>query len=350
MYLAEVACLSVAFSETTFRKFVVSKFDGIVSRLKPLRDGLVGHELYGELHDLPDIRIFMQHHVFAVWDFMSLLKALQRKMTCTQTPWLPVSNAAACRLINEIALCEESDVDRQGGYASHFELYRRAMNACGASTARVDLFLKFVSGGDSVDQAMRRLDIPDTVRAFVLGTLHTVRSSQLCELVASFTFGREDLLPDLFVEIVEDINQQDSGPLDDFKYYLDRHIEMDGDHHGPMARSLLEAVCGDDQGKWQLAERAAISSLEARKLLWDGIVSDIRRQNRQGPLVASRYKAQQNGCNLLNATVQMAWLDGLSVDEIRRQSHLSLDAIRKILSSEVQDRSRAFGDQLLTQR
>src|SRR5262245_17345533 len=108
------------------------RIEKIKLRLAPLRESLLNHPVYARLDRVEALRVFMQHHVFAVWDFMSLLKTLQQRLTCTQTPWVPPTNHVGCRLINEIVLGEESDEDGQGKFASHFELYLRSMQQCGA--------------------------------------------------------------------------------------------------------------------------------------------------------------------------------------------------------------------------
>jgi hypothetical protein len=116
------------------QKATVNRLQRIQERLTPLKAALLTHSIYQEI-DRPDsLRLFMEHHVFAVWDFMSLLKALQRRLCCVEVPWLPAADPLGSRLVNEIVLAEESDDDGQGGFASHFELYRRAMKRCGANS------------------------------------------------------------------------------------------------------------------------------------------------------------------------------------------------------------------------
>ena len=189
-------------------------------RLIPLKEALVEHRIYRHIDSLAALRLFMEHHVFAVWDFMSLLKELQRRLCCTTVPWLPSGQPLGCRLVNEIVLAEESDEDGQGGFASHFELYRRAMTGCGANTAAIDQFLEAIRDGKQVTTALDSASVPESVRRFVRQTFDVIERWSVCAIASAFTFGREDLLPDLFRRVVEELNVQTSGGLEDFRYYL----------------------------------------------------------------------------------------------------------------------------------
>jgi hypothetical protein len=248
-----------------------TRIDRIRSRIASPRQGLLAHAVYNRIDGIDALRLFMEHHVFAVWDFMSLLKALQRRLCCVTVPWTPPTSPAACRLINEIVLAEESDEDGHGGYASHFDLYLRAMRKFGARTDRIDLFVEEIRQGRDVIRALETAGVPDTVRRFVSQTFETINGSDACAIASAFAFGREDLLPDVFRRIVNELAEVVAGGLEDFRYYLDRHIELDDGEHGPLAERLVEDLCGDDPARWQSAEDAAVRSLEARKLLWDGI-------------------------------------------------------------------------------
>lgn len=224
----------------------------------------------------------MEHHVFAVWDFMSLLKALQRRLCCVELPWLPAADPDGCRLINEIVLAEESDDDGRGGFVSHFELYRRAMIQCRANPESIDGFLNELHQGRPLSAALESPVVPDCVRRFVQQTFQIIEEGNLCAIASAFTFGREDLLPAVFQRIVDNLNTKAGGELEDFKYYLDRHIGLDSEEHGPMANRLLHSLCGSDEARWQLAEQTAIDCLEARRTLWDGILSLIRDEKSRG--------------------------------------------------------------------
>src|SRR6185295_14968856 len=131
----------------------IPKINNLQNSLQSLRRRLADHEVYRNIETLHDLRRFMEHHVFAVWDFMSLLKALQRRLTCIEVPWVPEGGRLARRLINEIVLEEESDNDG-GDYISHFELYRNAMKQCGAKTSTIDLFIAAIRRGDNVGSSL----------------------------------------------------------------------------------------------------------------------------------------------------------------------------------------------------
>jgi hypothetical protein len=253
-------------------------------RLAPLTLALVNHPLYEELDSLAALRVFMEHHIFAVWDFMSLLKALQRQLCCVEVPWLPASNPAASRFVNEVVRAEESDDDGQGGFLSHFGLYRRAMIRCGASTTAIDQFLEELRRGRAVAAALAAVALPPCVRRFVGRTFDFIEGGNLCVIASAFTFGREELLPEVFQRIVDELNAETGGDLEDFRYYLHRHIGLDAQEHGPLASNFIQSLCGADEGRWQTVEQAAVLALEARRDLWDGVCAALRRRKEPAPL------------------------------------------------------------------
>lgn len=259
----------------------MDRLERIQQLLAPLKTALLNHPVYQQIDRIESLRLFMEHHIFAVWDFMSLLKALQRRLCCVEVPWRPAVDSFNCRMINEIVLAEESDEDGQGGYVSHFGLYRQAMIRCGASTAGIDSLLDALRDGQPLSAALEAPGIPESARQFVGRTFTIIDGENLCSIASAFTFGREDLLPSVFQRIVDELNVEASGGLEDFKYYLERHIGLDGDEHGPMANRLILSLCGADESRWQAAEEAAVESLEARRQFWDAIDSSIR-QNKQG--------------------------------------------------------------------
>ncbi|WP_406697675.1 DUF3050 domain-containing protein [Singulisphaera sp. Ch08] len=265
-------------SEAPWRRRPLHPFELIRERLGPHRDALLNHPIYQEIDRLEALQVFMEHHVYAVWDFMSLLKALQRQLCCVDIPWLPAEDPNGCRLVNEIVLAEESDEDGQGGFVSHFDLYHRAMIQCRAKTSSIDAFLNELRQGQTISAALDSPVVPECARRFVQQTFRIIEEGNLCAIASAFTFGREDLLPAVFQRIVNELNRKEDGGLEDFKYYLDRHIGLDSEEHGPMANQLLHSLCGSDPARWQLAEQTAIDCLMARRAMWDGILAVIQAE------------------------------------------------------------------------
>ncbi|GAB4149235.1 MAG: DUF3050 domain-containing protein [Planctomycetaceae bacterium] len=250
-------------------------FEQLQQNLAPLKNRLIDHDIYRRIDDPASLRIFMEHHVFAVWDFMSLLKSLQRRLSCVDVPWVPADSSLGARLVNEIVLGEETDEDGHGGYASHFELYYRAMQQAGADVSTVDRFLSVLRVERNLSQAMKRADLPQSVGRFVEETFRLIDGGDIRAMASAFLFGREDLLPDVFRRIVEEMNNESGLCLDEFLFYLNRHIELDGDEHGPLAAKLLTELCGDDAESWSIAEAAAQRAFKARTQLWDDVCNTL---------------------------------------------------------------------------
>lgn len=250
---------------------VLDPIEFLQQEVATTRKLLLNNGLYFRLQSMADLRQFMEHHVFAVWDFMSLLKGLQRELTCVEVPWVPTANPATRRLINEIVLEEETDLDPQGQPTSHFELYMRAMEECGADTLPIRRLVAAVGAGRSVSQALTDAQAPDSVRQFVETTFRIIESGKAHAVAAAFTFGREDLIPAMFRQLVGELRDRFPGQLDTFVYYLDRHIQLDEEVHAPLAQQMVRELCADDPQRWQEAQQVTIECLEARMALWDGI-------------------------------------------------------------------------------
>lgn len=253
------------------------------SAVEPHRQRIYNHQLPSMLTDTARLRIFMEHHVFAVWDFMSLLKSLQILVTGSDVPWIPASNPRVCRIVNELVLEEESDEDGRGGNASHFELYLSAMKEAGADTFAINGFVNGLSrDGFCLDSLEENAFVPKLVKPFLTTTFRIAYSGRPSAIASALTFGRETLLPDAFENILNEISS-DSGQL--FRYYLSRHIELDRDEHSVMARELVEELCGDDTARWESARDAAIVSLTARCQLWDQLASQLAVADRMSLLM-----------------------------------------------------------------
>jgi hypothetical protein len=223
---------------------------------------LTKHPVYATFSNLDSIRHFMGYHVFAVWDFMSLLKSLQIHMTCVSLPWKPSKYPTEMvRLINQIVVGEESDLDQEGHPVSHFDLYLRGMEEIGADTT---LIKKFLETGDY------RI-IPSGAREFVEFNINLARNGHVVEVASSFFFGREKLIPDMFQAIVDTLkNEKVNAPT--FLYYLERHIEVDSGEHGPLALKALSHLTGGDPALEMMALDSGLKSLDMRSALWDEVL------------------------------------------------------------------------------
>ncbi|MEU9508821.1 DUF3050 domain-containing protein [Micromonospora sp. NPDC048170] len=237
------------------------------------REAVVRHPLYAALDTHEALVTFMEHHVFAVWDFMSLLTSLQRQLTCVTVPWIPTGPTASRRLINDIVMVEESD-ELGDGYISHFELYVRGMREAGADTTAVEKLVDLLRAGRPVTESLAAAGVPAPSAAFAGTTWRIIETTPVHCQAAAFAFGREDLIPDMFTQVVA-VNER-SRRLNTFVDYLERHIEVDGEQHTPMAMQMLADLCGDDDARWQECADTVNTALAARAQLWDDILAEVK--------------------------------------------------------------------------
>ncbi|WP_420574743.1 DUF3050 domain-containing protein [Kordia sp.] len=248
----------------------------LTEELAPLQQQIVAHSLYNKVNSVPALNTFMEYHVFAVFDFMSLLKALQIHLTQTQLPWIPKGNPVTRRFINEIVFGEESDIDKNGKPLSHYEMYVEAMEVSGATTTTIEACIKHISEGKTIAESLIAVNAPKAVQDFVNFTFSIIETQEVHKIAAVFTFGREDLIPNMFLEMVKGIDQESMNVnLDKFIYYLERHIELDGDEHGPLALQMIQELCGSDVQKWQDCITVSKQALQHRIALWSAIEHKI---------------------------------------------------------------------------
>ena len=257
----------------------------IFKRLSEQQLSLKNHRVFSLLKTTEDLQLFMSWHVFAVWDFMSLVKRLQRELTVVTLPWVPSPYPQSARLINEIVLGEESDVTPDGRYLSHYELYLEAMHEIGADTSNVNQFVSEVISGNRPVDALKRGDIHPAIQKFVSQTLETAQHGQLVEVLGNFFFGREDLIPNMFQSLLEKWHlTREQAPV--FTFYLERHIELDSDEHGPAALKMLNTFTdGDDEALVQL-EKAAETAIKSRLMFWDALADEIVLQQQPASLLS----------------------------------------------------------------
>lgn len=253
----------------------MNHIQSIESKLEPLRNQLKSHPLYSTLSSIDDVATFMENHVFAVWDFMSLLKSLQNHLTNVNTPWTPKGKGPTARFINEIVMAEESDVNELGLAMSHYEMYIDAMIQVGADTSDINLFIKAIEKGDNLEDASKKIELDTPILEFIKFTMDIVNSDKPHSIASAFTFGREDVIPDMFLEIIGQSKTNDDKTYSKLLYYLNRHIELDGDEHGPISLKMVEELCGNDNLKWEDVLETATEALKMRLKLWDHITACI---------------------------------------------------------------------------
>lgn len=248
--------------------------DKLTQNLEPLKSKLKNHNLYNIINTPEDLRVFCESHVFAVWDFMSILKSLQSKLTCVTIPWIPSGKGTPSRLLNEIVVEEESDMDPHGQHMSHFEMYCHAMHQAGANTESIDSFLQNLKTSN-VSKSLIISNAPTAARNFVNETFKILDGAEPHVVASMFTFGREEVIPEMFKNIIKEMDSSLHGKLKLFRYYLDRHIGLDEDEHTPTALRMVKELCENNKDKWAEATTAAKYCMNARIKFWDEILEQM---------------------------------------------------------------------------
>ena len=253
--------------------------NNISKNLEPLKNKLRNHSLYGSIDSINDLRIFTSAHVYAVWDFMSLLKFLQIKLTTITIPWMPSLNTTTAKLINEIVAGEETDENESGKPMSHFEMYIESIKSINVKTDQILTNINSLNNLETIEEDIEKLEIKDYVKDFLMFTFSVIKRGKIHEVAAVFTFGREDLIPDMFMPLLEGINSE-NNELNKLIYYFKRHIEVDGDMHGPMSMEMLTYLCKNDEEKISEAKSISEKALLSRISLWDGIENEIKTKKK----------------------------------------------------------------------
>lgn len=244
--------------------------------IQPIKETLENHPIYEAVSSLSDLRCFMEHHVYSVWDFMSLVKYIQSSVASTSVPWMPNGDAHVKRFINELVLEEESDeTSLSGEYASHFELYLRAMKEIGADTSTVECFLEMVQER-GIHAALESPDIPSPSRNFTKSTFKIIHNDRPHEVAAALALGREHIVPTMFRAILQRarISRQDA-PI--FHFYLNRHIDLDEGAHAPLSLRLLNGLCAGNTNWINESIKAAQEAVTLRIKLWDGVLEELNK-------------------------------------------------------------------------
>ncbi|ACR32869.1 DUF3050 domain-containing protein [Burkholderia glumae] len=245
-----------------------------IEYLQQRMNAMKHHRVFAQVRNLEQLRTFMEWHVFAVWDFMSLVKRLQNDFTCTTLPWVPKPTHRAARLINDIVLGEETDEAPNASHLSHFELYLEAMTEVSADTQQIARFVSLVKTGVTVAAALNQVEAPLPIQNFVKATLHAAVFGNTNQVLGNFFYGREDAIPQMFRSLLKDWALP-AGEAPMFRYYLDRHIELDADHHGPAVQSIIREVVNDEPAAMAELYAAALEAIEHRVALWDALAGHL---------------------------------------------------------------------------
>jgi len=247
--------------------------------IESLRVKLEAHPIYAAVLTLDDLRVFMQRHVYSVWDFMSLIKYLQNEVAPARWPWTPQGDASVQRFINELVLEEETDIALPGheGHTSHFLLYLAAMREIGADADTPARFVQHVAE-QGIDAALASGVAPAPSAAFTRTTFDFLASGKPHAVAAALALGREHVIPSMFRAFLSRMAVTEAQ-APSFHYYLNRHVHLDEDFHAPLSLRLLAALCGEDAGKWREAEAAAEAAVNARLQFWDCVLRALPSQH-----------------------------------------------------------------------
>jgi len=258
-----------------------SEFKNITDSISFYVQQLRNHPLYNNIKSIDDLRLFTTYHVYSVWDFMSLLKAIQAKLTCVSIPWFPTEYPEIRRFINEIVLAEESDNTLDGSVLSHLELYIKGMEECGAETRDFINFIerlkRELNENSDIILLIRSENFDPRLKDYLEFTFKLINDGEIHDIVAAFTFGRELLIPEMFNSIIHNLQAQCKDvDIKTLIYYFERHIDLDGDEHGPAAQSMIKSLCKNDPKLWQSVEKTSIEALKLRIGLWDAINDSLQ--------------------------------------------------------------------------
>ena len=173
------------------------------------------------------------------------------------------------------------------------------MDKAGANQKPILYFLNMLENGKSWPKALETLNprkkknlfsnqkkipyAPHQALEFTRSTLE-ICEGPLNRRIAAFTLGRETVLPNLFqktLQLLATVHTQSESRCDlsMLKYYLDRHIELDGDSHGPMCAKLFDRYCLKDAATRSDTFYTLCEVLDQRIALWDAVES-LMAENR----------------------------------------------------------------------
>jgi len=237
----------------------------ILETINPHIQSIKNHGVFKKINSIENLKIFMEYHVFAVWDFMCLLKELHRSIVCVSSPWFPPKDALSANLISNILVEEEGDLTEDNEtYQSHFDIYLRAMDQVQADKGVLQHFMSLLKSGISYESAIDQANLKPSISDFIKTTF-SFFNLETHQIASTFVFGREGITSEMFSNLVLNLKQKiNTDNLDILIFYCERHIELDENKHFPMGLKMLENLAGDSHEKWQEIKNAAILALDAR--------------------------------------------------------------------------------------
>jgi hypothetical protein len=255
---------------------VQTPLSNLMTTLQPWVDAVTRHSLFPSITTVARLQSFAEIHVYAVWDFACLLRALQHSLIEVNLLWTPPANPLGCHLINTLLAEEESDALPDGRYLSHFQLYLEAMQQCGADTGPMVQFIQAIKQGMPLHRLLELPTLPKPAKNFIADTFKIIAQGSHV-MAASLTFARENITSGMFTALLERIPvQQNSKVLQGFVQYFQRHIDLDSSKHNQQSQQLLVELCGTNAAKWHQAQEAAQFSLDSRLRLLDGIYAAVK--------------------------------------------------------------------------
>jgi hypothetical protein len=245
----------------------------ILTITQPLVDAINKHKAFSAITSLERLRRFAEIHVFAVYDFMVLLQALQRKLTRNSPLWLPPVDHLGCHLIHTMMAEEESDMLPDGRYLSHFELYLEAMHHCGADRQPITTFINAIQHHADLSQLLTQNYLPVPAKRFLTDTFEIIDKDSHV-IAAAFAYGREHITSPMFTQMLQQLTSWSTAApysLQPFIYYFQRHIDLDGGKHSDQSKTVVANLCGTDESKWDEAAEVAFFCLKSRLQLLDDI-------------------------------------------------------------------------------
>ena len=250
------------------------------SEISQLQHEIRHHKLYNILQTTEDVKLFMEHHVYTTWDFMSLLKTLQLQFTTFKLPWVPNKTPEIFKFINEIVAAEESDINELGQTKSHFEMYLDGMEQIGANTTLITTYTELIENNIPVSKAAKLVYIPDFIKDFITFTFDIIETGKPHLMASVFIFGREDISSEKVLKVISDIETEENS-CTKLTFLLNRYLFLKQDNHRAVSYKMLSELCGTDMVKWEEVLTVAKEALEHRTILWDNIYNIIKTEKEE---------------------------------------------------------------------